>query len=106
MRAPSARQWLLAHEGGWDLAIVDLRLEDGSGLGVLKACQSRGSMQKVVVLTGHVEEGLLQRCRDLGADRIFDKSMEIESLVDYCKVHAMYLGFMRDHGLVAGAQSA
>jgi 3-deoxy-D-manno-octulosonate 8-phosphate phosphatase KdsC-like HAD superfamily phosphatase len=28
-------------------------------------------MQKVVVLTGRADEGILQRCRDLGADQIF-----------------------------------
>ncbi|MES2399818.1 MAG: response regulator [Pseudomonadota bacterium] len=97
---PSARKWLQDHEGQWNLAIVDLMLLDGSGMGVLKACRSRSPMQKVVVLTGHTDEGIVQRCRDLGADQVFDKSTDIASLVDYCKVHATYLGFMQDHGLV------
>jgi len=96
----SARQWLHDHEDQWHLAIVDLMLLDGSGMGVLKACQSRSPMQKVVVLTGHTDEGIVQRCRDLGADQIFDKNQDIASLVDYCKVHATYLGFMQGHGLV------
>ena len=100
----SARKWLLDHEGHWCLGIVDLMLQGGSGLGVLKACQPRSAMQKVVVLTGHVDEGILQRCRDLGADQIFDKSQDIASLVNYCKVHATYLGFMQDHGLMPGDQ--
>ncbi len=98
----SASQWLQARAGEWDLAIVDLILADGNGLGVLKACQQRGPMQKVVVLTGHVDEGILQRCRELGADQVFDKNLDIENLVDYCRVHATYLGFMQDHGIVAG----
>lgn len=101
----SARQWLQNHQGEWNLAIVDLLLLDGSGMGVLKACRSRSPMQKVVVLTGHTDEGILQRCRDLGADQIFDKSQDISSLVDYCNVHASYLGFMQGHGLVPGQAS-
>ncbi len=100
----SARQWLQSHEGAWSLAIIDLVLPDGSGLGVLKACRSRGPLQKVVVLTGYINSKILQHCRDLGADQIFDKSLDIENLVDYCKVHATYVGFMQDHGFVAGEQ--
>ncbi|MES2280266.1 MAG: response regulator [Pseudomonadota bacterium] len=100
----SARQWLQSHEGEWTLAIVDLRLPDGSGLGVLKACQSRSPMQKVVVLTGFMNSRLLRFCRDLGADEIFDKSLDIENLINYCGLHAAYVGFMQDHGLVAGEE--
>lgn len=97
----SARQWLQSHEGKWNLAIVDLRLPNGSGLGVLKACQSRSPMQKVVVLTGYINSRILRFCRDLGADEIFDKSLDIENLINYCELHAAYVGFMQDHGLVA-----
>ena len=32
------KEWLMAHSGQWDLAIVDLFLRQGSGLGVLAAC--------------------------------------------------------------------
>jgi two-component system OmpR family response regulator len=35
-----ARAWLGARQA-WDLAIVDLFLKQGSGLGVLEACQDR-----------------------------------------------------------------
>ncbi len=100
----SARRWLQSHEGKWSLAIVDLRLPNGSGLGVLKACQSRSPMQKVVVLTGYINSRILRFCRDLGADEIFDKSLDIENLINYCELHAAYVGFMQDHGLVAGEQ--
>lgn len=98
----SARQWLQGHEGEWSLAIVDLILPDGSGLGVLKACQPRSPMQKVVVLSGYINSRIVQHCRDLGADQVFDKNLDIENLVDYCNVHATYVGFMQDHGLLAG----
>ena len=36
-----ARRWLAGNDGEWDLAIVDLFLKQGSGLGVLEACQGR-----------------------------------------------------------------
>ena len=36
-----ATNWLAAHAAAWDLAIVDLFLKQGSGLGVLEACRGR-----------------------------------------------------------------
>ena len=33
--------WLTGHDGQWDLAIVDIFLKSGSGLGILEACRGR-----------------------------------------------------------------
>lgn len=82
-----ARQWLGSHQD-WDLAIVDLFLTEGSGFGVLKDCQHRKPRQKVVVLTSHNQENLMIRCRELGADEVFDKSHDVEKLVRFCQRHA------------------
>ncbi len=83
----AARDWLRAHRGGWDLAIVDLFLKQGSGLGVLEACQDRERGQRVVVLSNYATEDMRRRCAQLGADAVFDKSNEIDALVDYCLAH-------------------
>ena len=79
-----AREWLAAQRGQWDLAIVDLFLKQGSGLGVLQACQERSRGQRVVVLSNYATEDMRKRCAQLGADAVFDKSNEIDALVDYC----------------------
>ena len=79
-----ATSWLTGHRGGWDLAIVDLFLKQGSGLGVLEAFQQRGRGQHVVVLSNYATRDMRQRCAQLGADAVFDKSNEIDALVDYC----------------------
>lgn len=79
-----AKAWLAAHDGEWDLAIVDLFLKQGSGLGVLQACSPRGPQQRVVVLSNYATPDMRARCADLGADAVFDKSNEIDALVDYC----------------------
>ncbi len=76
--------WLTEHLGEWDLAIVDLFLKQGSGLGVLAACRDRDSTQKVVVLSNYATTDIRQRCAQLGVDAVFDKSNEIDALVDYC----------------------
>jgi two-component system, OmpR family, response regulator len=79
-----AQAWIQANRGSWDLVIVDLFLKQGSGLGVLEACEERGREQRVVVLSNYATPDMRRRCAQLGADAVFDKSNEIDALVDYC----------------------
>ena len=79
----TARRWLSQHGDAWELAIVDLFLKQGSGLGVLEACQHRHH-GRVVVLSNYATADMRKRCMQLGADAVFDKSNEIDALVDYC----------------------
>lgn len=78
------KSWLAAHSAQWDLAIVDLFLRQGSGLGVLAACRARLPHQRVVVLSNYATPDVRMRCAQLGVDAVFDKSNEIDALVDYC----------------------
>lgn len=78
------KSWLADAGNEWDLAIVDLFLKQGSGLGVVAACSERRSGQKVVVLTNYATVDIRTRCTQLGVDAVFDKSNEIDALVDYC----------------------
>ena len=78
------KAWLAENRDEWDLAIVDLFLKQGSGLGVLASCRDRPSRQKVVVLSNYATADIRQRCAQLGVDAVFDKSNEIDALVDYC----------------------
>ena len=45
--------WLTDPHNDWDLAIVDLFLRQGSGLGVVAACQKRKPSQRVIVLSNY-----------------------------------------------------
>jgi len=79
-----AKDWLVGHHRSWDLAIVDLFLKQGSGLGVIEACRERAPSQRVVVLSNYATTDMRKRCMQLGADAVFDKSNEIDALVEYC----------------------
>lgn len=79
-----ASLWLSINNGNWQLAIVDLFLKEGSGLGVLKGCQSRKPYQKVIVLTNYATNDIRRRCSELGSDAVFDKSNELDQLLEYC----------------------
>ncbi|MFO1182272.1 response regulator [Ottowia sp.] len=76
--------WLTRADSVWDLAIVDLFLKQGNGLGVLQACRGRLAPRKVVVLTNYVTPDVRARCHAMGADAFFDKSSDLEALFDYC----------------------
>ena len=79
-----AATWLTQPAQHWRLAIVDLFLRPGSGIGVLAACKNRQPQQKVVVLTNYATPETRKTCLSLGADAVFDKSSELDALIDYC----------------------
>lgn len=79
-----AKVWLQDNPHQWDLAILDLFLKQGSGLGVLAACHARKPSQKVVVLSNYATADIRQRCAQLGVDAVFDKSNEIDALIEFC----------------------
>ncbi len=71
-------------EANADLFIVDVFLRSGTGLGVLQAAQKLGVRARRVVLTNYATEEMRRRCASLGAERVFDKSRELDDLITYC----------------------
>ena len=80
----SAIDWLLGADHGCDLVIVDIFLRSGTGLGVLKSIMSLSPGTKRVVLSNHATQDIRIKCRELGADEVFDKSNEIDEMLRYC----------------------
>jgi len=78
-----ARLWLAEHPGAWDLAIVDLILEEGSGMGVISKCKGSPRPGKIVVFSSYATPGVRQHCLRLGADAVFDKT-DSSQFVAYC----------------------
>lgn len=81
---PSALAWMARSEQRCDLVIIDIFLKSGSGLEVLRqACLLRPLARKVV-LTNYATPDIRRRATELGADRVFDKSAELDELLAYC----------------------
>lgn len=80
----AATEWLAGERHRCDLVIVDIFLKSGSGLGVLGSVSAPASGRKIVVLSNYATPDMRRKCLELGADRVFDKSNEIDSLVTYC----------------------
>jgi DNA-binding NarL/FixJ family response regulator len=80
---PQATEWIAAHPDDVDLIVIDIFLRRGSGLDVLRAAAKVTKACKVV-LSNYATPDMRRKCSELGADRIFDKSNEIDALVEYC----------------------
>lgn len=80
----TAVSWLLSPGNQCDLVVIDIFLKGGSGLGVLQKAAQAGLRAKRVVLTNYASPDIRRKCLELGADRVFDKSTEVDALVDYC----------------------
>ena len=73
-----ANLWLDENSGGWDVAVVDLVLEQGSGMNVIRKCRADPQGGRVVVFSSYATPGVRQHCLDLGADAVFNKGQTAE----------------------------
>lgn len=92
----TALQWLLGTERHVDLVVIDLFLHGGSGLGVLRALSVLPQHPCLVVLSNYATPAMRRTCLDAGADRVFDKSTEIDALIRFCDQ------FSQDHRAISG----
>lgn len=76
---------LVAPQLDCDLVIVDIVLKAGTGFGVLGEPAARRGDRQFVVLTNYATPEVRSRCIQLGVNRVFDKSNDIDALVDYCQ---------------------
>lgn len=80
----TAVSWLSDAVNKVDLVIIDIFLKGGSGLGVLRQVGLLDLDCSLVVLTNYATTDMRRKCLELGAGRVFDKSNEIDALIDYC----------------------
>ena len=80
-----AKLWLTEHPGAWDLAIVDLVLDQGSGMAVVSRAKEASGANggTVIVFSDYASDGIRQHCLKLGADAVFLKS-QMQEFMDYC----------------------
>lgn len=77
----SAIDWLHDSNNRCDLVIIDIFLKSGSGIGVLKRLQRDPHPPRRVVLSNHATPEVRAKCTDLGAEKVFDKSNEIDEML-------------------------
>ena len=80
-----AIDWLSRPHEGCDLMIIDIFLAHGTGLEVLRRARDAAPDTRLVVLSNYATPEMRRRCLALGADRVFDKSAELDELIAYCE---------------------
>lgn len=78
-----ANLWLAENPHGWDLAIVDLVLEQGTGMGVIDKGRHRPDSSRMIVFSDYVTPGIHRHCMALGADAAISKA-DLPALIKYC----------------------
>ena len=77
--------WLQTSAQDCDLALIDIFLQKGNGLGVLKALQLVENAPRRVVLSNHATPDVRAACEKLGVDKVFDKSNELEEMLAWLR---------------------
>jgi two-component system cell cycle response regulator CtrA len=70
----------------WEYVFIDLTLPDGDGSKVLELIRSRRMQTKVAVITGTEDAIRLSRVQSLKPDAIFQKPLNILSLLEKLQV--------------------
>jgi DNA-binding NarL/FixJ family response regulator len=84
----SGLSWLRDRSHACDLAIVDIFLKSGSGLGVLKAMGDMPEAPTRIVLSNHATPEIRVKCQQLGAAKVFDKSNELDEMLGWLNRYA------------------
>lgn len=79
----AALQWLAGQSGRWDVALIDLVLEQGTGMAVLSACKAQPDAGTVAVFSAYVTPEVRAHCLRLGADAVFQKGRDGTALAEW-----------------------
>jgi len=80
-----------------DVAIVDVRMPRRSGIDLLEDVRKSKQTLKVIMLTNYPTPENREKCLSLGADYFFDKSSEIEEVVNVLKYLREDFGDQQKH---------
>ena len=69
----------------FDLAVLDLKMEDMDGIEVLKIFKKIDPLMRVIMLTGHGSEEAAAEALSLGAFDYLTKPCDLEELIDKIK---------------------
>ena len=74
-----------ANQGGFDVALVDLRMPGTDGAQVLKILKQNHKFIEIIMLTGHATVDSAVECTKLGAFKYLEKPYDFEKLVEVLK---------------------
>lgn len=79
--------WLQEHPDACDLVVVDLMLEQGSGIGAIVRAKSTQPRAHIVVFSAYASTAVARHCIALGAHEVIGKE-DSWDFVQYCAAFA------------------
>jgi DNA-binding NarL/FixJ family response regulator len=70
---------------GPDVVVLDIKLRQGTGIGVLEDVKRRSPRTTTIMLTNYANPEFRRCCVSLGADYFFDKTVEFEKVKEVLK---------------------
>lgn len=77
-----ATEWATSHRAEWDVAVVDILLDQGNGFTIIQRLKQQAGAGRIAVFSAYLTEVIKRHCLALGADAVFDKS-DSEGLAAY-----------------------
>jgi len=65
-----------------DVVILDIRMPDGNGIGVLKEIRKSDNLTRIIIFTNYPYAQYKKKCLELGANFFFHKATEFEELIE------------------------
>ena len=65
-----------------DVLIVDMKLPDASGIDVLRVCRAELPNTKTLVVTGYVDQKVMDEAENMGRDMFLQKPFDLVTLIE------------------------
>jgi len=64
-----------------DVIMIDMKLPDASGTEVLRVCKERSPKTKTIMVTGYVDQNLIDEAELIGRDAFLQKPFNLEKIL-------------------------
>jgi DNA-binding NtrC family response regulator len=65
-----------------DVIMIDVKLPDASGIDVLKACKEKSPLTKTIMVTGYVDQHVMDEAEANGRDTFLQKPFDLVRLIE------------------------
>jgi DNA-binding NtrC family response regulator len=65
-----------------DVAMIDVKLPDASGTEVLKACKEKSPKTKTIMVTGYVDQNVMDEAESIGRDTFLQKPFDLVRITE------------------------
>ena len=68
-----------------DVILIDVKLPDASGTEVLRACKEKSPKTKTIMVTGYVDQAVMDEAEKIGRDTFLQKPFDLVKITEEIK---------------------